>query len=329
MTRNRYRIQVVAQMTGVPAATLRAWERRYGLPQPERSNSSYRLYSDRDIETIKMLKALSNQGIAPSEAVQMILQREAEESAQDDTPAQPESSSPPFKLSSSPTSKDSSLSNENAFTQSYQSIMTAVKRFDPFGLEQCIRLAMLLGSAKEIFDYVFAPSLRQIGDDWHAGHLSIAQEHLATEAIGNATRDLLRMVQPDKSAKQILLACIQDELHVLPLYGSALHFSQWGYRVVMLGVNTPPEALNYSLKSFQPDAIGLSVTQTPSQEKMERLIPKYAQACGSIPWVVGGSGAHSSKDLIEKWGGLISTRSQEEVRLMLEAQIIKSQSRSS
>ncbi|WP_434422398.1 MerR family transcriptional regulator [Nannocystis pusilla] len=49
MSTGRYRIQSVAEMTGVSAATLRAWERRYGLPAPRRSSSAYRLYSDRDV----------------------------------------------------------------------------------------------------------------------------------------------------------------------------------------------------------------------------------------------------------------------------------------
>ena len=49
MSQIRYRIQTVSQMTGIPAATLRAWERRYGFPEPERTQSSYRLYSEQDI----------------------------------------------------------------------------------------------------------------------------------------------------------------------------------------------------------------------------------------------------------------------------------------
>ena len=70
----RYRIQVVSQMTGVPSATLRAWERRYGFPQPNRSDSSYRLYSDTDVSSIKRLKQMCEEGISPSEAVRLLKQ---------------------------------------------------------------------------------------------------------------------------------------------------------------------------------------------------------------------------------------------------------------
>ena len=48
----KYRINAVSEMTGIPAATLRAWERRYGVPEPRRTESSYRVYSDADIELL-------------------------------------------------------------------------------------------------------------------------------------------------------------------------------------------------------------------------------------------------------------------------------------
>ena len=68
LTNARYRIQAVSEMTGIPSATLRAWERRYGVPNPSRTNSSYRLYSHDDVAKIKLIKELCDQGLAPSDA---------------------------------------------------------------------------------------------------------------------------------------------------------------------------------------------------------------------------------------------------------------------
>ena len=148
-----------------------------------------------------------------------------------------------------------------------------------------MREATLLGSARRVFEDIFSPALRDIGDEWHQGSLSIAQEHLATELIESATRDMLRVVQPDRGPT-ILLACVQDERHVLPLYGSAFLFIQWGYRVTILGANTPPEALADSVAAIKPQAVGLSITQQHPQ--MMNLLPKYAAACADRPWVTGG-----------------------------------------
>ena len=59
-----YRIRTVASLTGISPTTLRAWERRYGLPAPRRSSSAYRLYSDRDVERIRRVRELCEARLA-------------------------------------------------------------------------------------------------------------------------------------------------------------------------------------------------------------------------------------------------------------------------
>ena len=73
----KYRIQAVSEITRVPAATLRAWERRYGIPSPQRTASSYRLYSDHDIALIQELQAMCAEGMSPAEAAQRLTESRA------------------------------------------------------------------------------------------------------------------------------------------------------------------------------------------------------------------------------------------------------------
>ena len=90
----KYRINVVAQMTGVSAATLRAWERRYGVPVPARTASSYRIYDEEDVETIRRLRALCDEGMSPSEAAKLVLadsRRDPEPAANVGDPYKPQS----------------------------------------------------------------------------------------------------------------------------------------------------------------------------------------------------------------------------------------------
>ena len=129
----RYRINVVAELTGVPAATLRAWERRYGIPTPARTASSYRLYSDVDVVELKRLRDLCS-----------------------------------------------------------SALLAAVRDFDPERIQQEVSRALFVGSAQEVFEGVFAPALRQIGDLWHQGQLSVAQEHLASGYILGVVGSLVR-----------------------------------------------------------------------------------------------------------------------------------------
>lgn len=281
MTENgRYRIQSVAEMTGVSAATLRAWERRYGIPAPRRTASAYRLYTEQDIELIKRVRELCDGGIAPSQAAQMVL---------------------------------ATRSSREEFTHlevdthelAVQKIVAAVEKFDADMVEAAVKHALFLGSATALFDKVFGPALQVIGQRWHEGSISIGQEHLASEIICNALRYILRLSQPEAPDKTAVLACFADEEHVAPLYGVALRFTEWGFRTVMLGARTPPHAIRHAVAEVHPDIVGLSLTIVPPAYRVRELIDGYGEACGKTPWLVGGGGAERVRELVEARGGLL------------------------
>lgn len=308
MSQPRYRIQTVTQRTGIPSATLRAWERRYGFPKPSRADgSTYRLYSEQDILDILEIKALCEEGMSPSDAVTWL------RSTHDHDDVSPDLETEHLhKVLQDPSNESNRIA--------LQKILDATRRFDHLNLEKAVREATLLGSGRRVFEEVFAPALREIGDQWHQGILSIGQEHLATELIESATRDMLRIVQPDQ-APLILLACIENEQHALPLYGSAFLFTQWGYRVCILGANTPPQALKDSVIAMKPQAIGISITQQNPQIKT--LLPLYADACGTRPWIVGGMSVSEYQEQIENLGGkVVSTENLSKIRAHLESKIL-------
>src|SRR3954452_18350215 len=68
-----YRINVAAELCGIPAATLRAWERRYGVPVPRRTASAYRLYTREDVELLRRMRDLVEEGVSPAEAARVVL----------------------------------------------------------------------------------------------------------------------------------------------------------------------------------------------------------------------------------------------------------------
>jgi DNA-binding transcriptional MerR regulator len=275
--RGKYRIQTVAEMTGIPAATLRAWERRYGIPTPERSSSSYRLFSDHDVAAIRKLKELCDDGMSPAEAARLVVQVEV--------------------ASNTPVESD-------PYLRASEAILAAIEDFDPQGVERTIRSAMFLGSASTVYQRVIGPTMCMVGDRWHEGTFSVAQEHMATEALGSAARDMLRLLDPAGSAPESIIACFADEDHALPLYGVAFALVQWGYRPVVLGAKTPPSAIRHAVESIQPALVALSVSITPPAYRARELVDGYAEAAGVVPWVVGGAGVESMRDAIEASGGM-------------------------
>lgn len=289
-----YRIQTVSELTGVPAATLRAWERRYGVPAPMRTASSYRLYSEQDVELVSRLRDLcANEGMAPAEAARLLKETGLVHAEAEAVGADP-------------------------YTVARDRLVAAVERFDPEGLEDELRYALCLGSAVAVFERVLGPALHEIGERWHGGLLGVAQEHMATEQIVGAARDLLRLMQPSGATRTALLACFADEEHVVPLLGIAFRFAQWGFRVVLLGARTPPDAVEQSVAALGPDVVALSVSVTPLRPRAKELVAAYGAACGDTPWVVGGSGAEPLRALIEAAGGAIGDADMARLQVRLE-----------
>ncbi len=182
----KYRINAVAEMTGIPAATLRAWERRYGVPEPRRTESSYRVYSDADVQLIRRVRALCDQGIAPSEAAKMV-------TADLEPPPAPRAE------------------RIDPYERAKESILRAVDAFHPARVETAVQHAMALGSATAIFERVFRPAMVEIGQRWHDGTYGVGQEHMATQILEAATTAMLRLVQPEHSDRTAVVACFADE----------------------------------------------------------------------------------------------------------------------
>src|SRR5690242_8138165 len=111
-------------MTGVPAATLRAWERRYGVPEPSRSRAAYRLYGDLDVDAVRRMRDLCEQGIPASEAARRV--KELLEAPQD--------------VSGDP------------FLRASERFVQAVLDFQPSMVEQEVRRLFTLGPASLLYE---------------------------------------------------------------------------------------------------------------------------------------------------------------------------------
>ena len=283
------RIHVVAEETGVPETTLRAWERRYGIPIPDRTASGYRLYGRKEIDQVLAMRRLCDGGISASDAARQVHA----------APVRPEEP------------------NDGAAAARH-AILDAVTKFDIDALERSLQQTLFFGDPLAILENIVEPVLFEIGTRWHRGELTVGQEHFASQRFGMLLRDLMRLASVDDAAPRVVLAGFEDDDHELGLLSLATRFGHWGYRPIFLGARTPPNAVRIATKAVSAAIVALSVTLTPERGRARELIDEYAAACGKTPWMVGGSGLAAIADLVRAAGGQVDPAHPKKLRAMLE-----------
>lgn len=273
----RYRIQTVSERTGVPSVTLRAWERRYGVPAPVRSpDSKYRLFSENDVARVRRMQALIADGMRAREAAHIALEEGATANA-------PRSAQ---------------------LERARQDILRAAQSLQPQSVHDAVHRSLEQDRPGRVFEDIFVPVLRTLGNRWAQDEEGISHEHLASTAILAALDRSLQSRQPSHPRGTILLAAVAGERHVLPLYGPAFAATEHGFLALVLGGDTPPRAIHEACKLVSPEALGLSLTHDDGRPASNPWTA-YADAAGSIPWIVGGAGASAHATAIEAAGGQV------------------------
>lgn len=294
----RFRIHTIAEATGLSTATLRAWERRYGIPEPTRGESGYRLYTERDLEQVQRMVELGALGISPSEGARLVRAeaRQADAMGVDEAPPD----------------------GTDAFDAMVNRLSAAAESLDQADLETALYTALGMGSAWQVYHRILSPVLARLGASWAEGRISVGHEHLASHAIGTALRSLVRLLTRPDASRVLLLACVEDEQHDLPLYGVAVLAATLGWLPRVLGPRTPPAALAPVVQRHRPALIGLSVTVALVPPDPRKLFREYAKACGEVRWLVGGAMARTYRVPIEAAGGAVFGGDAEGLRALLE-----------
>ena len=243
-----YNLKVVIKETGITADTLRAWERRYGLPKPERSPGGHRLYSQRDIEIVKWLMAKQHEGLSISRAVD--LWNELNASGEDPLSA-------PVSETLPSTTQMSSISSANLDTMRKQ-WLDACLTFNENIAEQVLNQAFALYPLDAVCIEVLQKGLIEIGDLWYQAKATVQQEHFASALAHRRLDALIAATPPPTRSETILIGCTVDEQHTfIPLLLTLL-LRRRGLKVIYLGANMPNQRFQETLISIKPNLIILS-----------------------------------------------------------------------
>ncbi|MBN8469961.1 cobalamin-dependent protein [Corallococcus exiguus] len=285
MAERTYRIHIAAELSGVRVELIRAWERRYGVLEPERTPAGYRVYTDRDVALLKRLKALTDEGVAISEAAKLVPQLRAElevapallaESSEARTGSQPES----WRAA----------------------VMAAAEAYDQPRVVRILDEVLTALPPLKAFEDVLVPVQREVGDRWHAGTLTVAQEHLVTQVVRERLVSLLHGA-PRGGRKHAVLACFPEEEHEIGLLGVALRLRHAGMRVTLLGQRVPAEGLGEMVARAKPDVVGLSAVTNRGATVFEDVLTRIQAALPKgLPLWVGGPAAQVHAEVCERLG---------------------------
>ena len=293
-----YRIRRAAELAGVTPELLRAWERRYGLVAPERTEAGYRVYSDADVQVLRGAKRLVDGGQSIGDVAQIPKPQLVEAAGR---PRQ----LPSIELVDQP-ALPLALSGLD-MRPAIKEAVDAIADFDQNRLETALFRVMGLGNLhpEQICEGFLLPLLKTLGDEWEASRLSIAAEHFGSTIIRGKILRLLEHQRINPDAAVVVCACPTGEEHEGALLAFAVSAGCSGMRVVYLGADTPTADIVGAAEYTKAVLIALSLTTEPSDDNVRALIAALT------PWrdssegrqiMVGGKGAQRSRSRFEAAG---------------------------
>jgi MerR family transcriptional regulator, light-induced transcriptional regulator len=297
-----YNIKAVARLTGVPADTLRRWESRYSVIVPERTDSGYRLYSQRDVDTILWLKSKLNEGMSISRACDMLRQMGGDPGAQGATTR---GATPmPQAETSATTQRQEALS----FTTLQSALLSAFRAVDEVQASEVLTDALNLYSVEDVCMNVLQPTLIAIGQGWLDGEISVAVEHFASSFTRARLENLFHSSPHNAFGPLVLVGCAPEELHELGVMFLSIFLRRTGYRVIYLGQNVPIDSLIGMIRVVKPQAVCISATRAETAASLYELrafLDAIEREEGKAPLLAyGGRVFNRFSHISERLGGL-------------------------
>ena len=258
-------IAAVERDTGLGKDTLRVWERRYGFPQPLRDAFGERVYPTEQVEHLRLIKRLMDQGQRPGALLRQPIAELTE------------------RLAAGPSR---AVADDTA---DWIVPLLKARDIDPLRAELAQRLAR---DGLERFVIETMPALnRRIGDGWMSGAIAIFEEHLYTELVQNQLRAAIHALGGRGTRPQILLTTVKDEEHILGLLMVEALLAANGAFALSLGAQTPIADIVGAARATNTDIVALSFSGAyPWRKSRDALIELRAALPARTELWAGGGG---------------------------------------
>jgi methanogenic corrinoid protein MtbC1 len=263
------RIGELSRRVGVSPAVLRAWERRYGLLQPRRTQGGQRLYSAADETRVRRMLAQRARGFSAGAAARLALA--------------------PMGGDHPPAARTNGSRN-GGLDRITGDLTAAVEGFDDPGACTAID-SLLAGFALDtVLRDAVLPMLADLGTRWEHGEIGVAQEHFGSALVAGRLRGLARGWGRGDGPRAIL-ACAPGERHELGLLSFGLALREYGWRLCYLGADTPVDAIGDAADRLDPVLIVVSAVQPAP---LRAAATGLARLADRRPLALGGAGANAA-----------------------------------
>jgi DNA-binding transcriptional MerR regulator len=268
------RIGELSRRVGVSEHVLRAWESRYGLLRPVRSAGGYRLYSEDDQSRVRRMQVHLAGGLAAAEAAQAAIAEEGRRS----TPAG----------SAGPAAGEGAAAVSQAEVgHSADALRQALDEMNEPAAQALLDRLLTDFTVESVLRDVVLPYLRDLGERWAHGEVSVAQEHFASHVVRGRLSGLARGWGTGVG-RRALLACPPDEQHDLALLVFGIVLNRGGWRVEFLGANTPMQDMLEVTSRTRPSLVVLTAHRP---ERFVAVVPELSALAALAPLVLAGAGA--------------------------------------
>ena len=263
------RIGELSKRTGVSPELLRAWERRYALMSPMRSEGGLRLYSNADVERVKAMQRHLATGLAAAEAA---------------------------RLAASETTDASDITARALDpAEARADLAAALDRFDEARAHAILDRLLAQATIDTLVGEIVTPYLQELGERWRTGSASVAQEHFASGVLRGRLLGLGRG-WGQGVGPLALLACLPGEQHDLGLIAFGLLLRARGWRIVYLGTDTPLDTIEELGAELDSDLIVLT---TLEPKLVSQASPRLRALARRRPVAVGGSAAAAAASKVK------------------------------
>jgi DNA-binding transcriptional MerR regulator len=269
-----YSIGVVERDTGIGRDTLRVWERRYGFPEPVRSEKGERKYSEKQLRQLQRIRRLLDQGMRPGKLLPLGEEGldELEASLQSEQPVQLE--------------------------QAVSELIEAIHSADAELLESLLQRQYQQQGMQGFILKTVVPLLNTVGELWARGKLQIFQEHFLSQQLIRFLNTEIAKLQRHARKPRVLLATLPGEEHTLGLLMVAAMLSSHGVSTINIGAEVPMDQIGHAVEQFNVDIVGVTFSGAYQYKNIRpHLIELRELIADDIEIWTGGEGVRRLRKL--------------------------------